>query len=102
MMKRRMMKCDCAESGQRRQVRLRQIALGAALGLIALTAIAPGVARAEDSGSDGGIFGSVLKSLGIGGENRTENPERPPPVGPPSRGLPPPHTSAPVGDPPLP
>jgi hypothetical protein len=107
MMKPRMMKCDCAEPVQPKRVPpkqvwrkpIRQAALGAALGLIALTAIAPGIARAEDSGGDGGILGSMLKGLGIGGENRIEYRERPPLVVPPTRDLPPPQTSATVRDP---
>jgi hypothetical protein len=75
-----------------------RLALGGALGLIALAGIAPGIARAQDSG-DGGLFGSVLKSLGIGGENRIEYKERPPLVVPPTRDLPPPQTSATARDP---
>jgi len=96
MMQSRMMKCDCAKPV--RTKRIRQVALGGALGLIALAAIAPGVARAQDSG-DSGLFGSVLKSLGIGGENHIEYRERPPLVVPPTRDLPPPQTSATVRDP---
>jgi hypothetical protein len=90
MIKSRMMECDCTK-------RIRQVALGGALGLIALVSIAPGVARAQDS--DRGLFGSVLKSLGIGGENQIEYRERPPLVVPPTRDLPPPQTSATVRDP---
>jgi hypothetical protein len=90
MIKSRMMECDCTK-------RIRQIALGGALGLIALASIAPGVARAQDS--DRGLFGSVLKSLGIGGENQIEYRERPPLVVPPTRDLPPPQTTATARDP---
>jgi hypothetical protein len=101
MMKSRMLKCDCAAPGRTRQPwtkPIRQVALGGALGLVALAGIAPGVARAEDNG-DSGIFGSVLKSLGIGGENNIEYRERPPLVVPPTRDLPPPQTSAKARDP---
>jgi hypothetical protein len=76
----------------------RQLVLGGALGLIALAAGAPGVAIAEDS-SDNGLFGSMLKTLGIGGENQIEYRERPPLVVPPTRDLPPPKTSAAARDP---
>jgi hypothetical protein len=82
--------------GDRRQ-RIRQVALGGALGLIALASIAPGVARAQDN--DRGLFGSMLKSLGIGGENQIEYRERPPLVVPPTRDLPPPQTSGAARDP---
>jgi len=101
MMKSRMLKCDCGEPGRTRQPwtkQIRQVALGSALGLVALAGIAPGVARAEDNG-DSGIFGSVLKSLGIGGENNIEYRERPPLVVPPTRDLPPPQTTGAVRDP---
>jgi hypothetical protein len=67
---------------------IRQAALMSALSLLALASIAPGVARAQSS--DSGIFGSMLKSLGIGGENNIEYRERPPLVVPPTRDLPPP------------
>jgi hypothetical protein len=73
-------------------------ALAGAFGLIALAVVAPGVARAEDSG-ESTLFGSMLKSLGIGGENHIEYRERPPLVVPPSRDLPPPQTSRVVRDP---
>jgi len=76
----------------------RQLALGGALGLIALAAGAPGVALAQDS-NDSGLFGSMLKTLGIGGENQIEYRERPPLVVPPTRDLPPPQTSAAARDP---
>lgn len=72
--------------------RIRQLALGGALGLSALASIAPRVAFAQDS--DSGLFGSMLKGLGIGGENKIEYRERPPLVVPPTRDLPPPQTSA--------
>jgi hypothetical protein len=78
--------------------RIKQAALAGAFGLIALAAVAPGVARAEDSG-ESTLFGSMLKSLGIGGENHIEYRERPPLVVPPSRDLPPPQTSRAVRDP---
>jgi hypothetical protein len=85
----------------RKQVRrqqFRQVAVAGALGLFALAGIAPGAARAEESG-DNTIFGSVLKSLGIGGENNIEYRERPPLVVPPNRNLPPPQTARGVQDP---
>ncbi len=101
MMESRMMKCDRAQGARTRQAwtkHVSRLAMGGVLGLIALTGIAPGVARAQDSG-DSGLFGSVLKSLGIGGENHIEYRERPPLVVPPSRDLPPPQTSAAARDP---
>jgi hypothetical protein len=90
MMKSRIMKCDLKP--------IRLVALSSALALIALAGIAPGVARAEDNG-DSGLFGSMLKSLGIGGENNIEYHERPPLVVPPTRELPPPQTTATARDP---
>jgi hypothetical protein len=101
MIKSRMMKCDCPNPVRTRKVwtkRISRLALGGALGLIVLTGIAPGVARAEDSG-EAGLFGSVLKSLGLGGENHIEYRERPPLVVPPTRDLPPPQTAATARDP---
>jgi hypothetical protein len=95
-----MMKCERAKHAWNKQVwtkHITQVALGGALGLIALASFAPGVARAQDS--DKGIFGSMLKSLGLGGENQIEYRERPPLVVPPTRDLPPPQTSATVRDP---
>jgi hypothetical protein len=110
MMKPRLMKCDCA-----RQIRinpvwtnqiwttpisriaLSRIALAGALGLSALAGFAPQAARAQDS--DNGLFGTMLKSLGIGGDNQIEYRERPPLVVPPTRALPPPQTSAAARDP---
>jgi hypothetical protein len=77
---------------------IRRIALSSALALIALAGIAPGVARAQDSG-DSGLFGSMLKTLGIGGENNIEYKQRPPLVVPPTRTLPPPQTTATARDP---
>jgi hypothetical protein len=65
-----------------------KLALGGALALLAMASIAPGVARAQSNES--GIFGSMLKTLGIGGENNIEYHERPPLVVPPTRELPPP------------
>ncbi len=76
---------------------IRQLALGSALAL-ALAAMAPGSARAEDGG-DNSLFGSVLKGLGLGGENNIEYRERPPLVVPPTRDLPPPQTTATVRNP---
>jgi hypothetical protein len=90
MMKSRMMTCDKAPLVCR-------VALGGALCLIALSGMAPGAARAQDS--DKGLFGSVLKGLGIGGDSQIEYRERPPLVVPPTRDLPPPQTSATVRDP---
>jgi hypothetical protein len=109
MMKSRMMKCDRAVTVSITPIWTKQIwtkrigrvasrvALGGALSLIALASVAPGIARAEDS--DPGLFGSMLKSLGIGGENQIEYRERPPLVVPPTHELPPPQTSATVRDP---
>jgi hypothetical protein len=76
---------------------VRQLALGAALALV-LATVAPGLARAEDGG-DNTLFGSVLKGLGIGGENNIEYRERPPLVVPPTRDLPPPQTTGALRDP---
>jgi hypothetical protein len=67
---------------------LRPLALTSALSLLALASIVPGVAHAQSN--DSGLFGSMLKSLGIGGENNIEYRERPPLVVPPTRDLPPP------------
>jgi len=78
--------------------RMMMRALAGAFGLIAVAVVAPGVARAEDSG-ESTLFGSMLKSLGMGGENNIEYRERPPLVVPPSRNLPPPQTSRAVRDP---
>jgi hypothetical protein len=100
MMKSRMMKCDSATLAGIKQAwakRLSCIALGGAIALAALPALAPGAARAEDG--DPGLFGSMLKSLGFGGENKIEYRERPPLVVPPTHDLPPPQTSAAVRDP---
>jgi hypothetical protein len=83
---------------QVRRQQIRQVAVAGALGLLALAGIAPGAARAQDSG-DNTIFSNVLKSLGIGGENNIEYRERPPLVVPPTRNLPPPQTSRGVQDP---
>jgi hypothetical protein len=90
MMKSRIMKPDMKP--------VRRLALSGALALIALSGTAPGIARAQDAG-DNGLFGSMLKSLGIGGENNIEYRERPPLVVPPTRELPPPQTTATVRDP---
>jgi hypothetical protein len=74
-----------------------KLALGGALSLLALAGIAPGAARAESGES--GIFGSMLKTLGIGGENSIEYRERPPLVVPPTRELPPPQAPGAARDP---
>jgi len=74
-----------------------RLALGGALGLVVLGSLAPGVARAQSNESS--LWGSMLKTLGIGGENNIEYRERPPLVVPPSRDLPPPQTGAPARDP---
>jgi hypothetical protein len=95
MMKSRMMKCDAAQRVWTK--RITRLALGGALGLIALTGIAPGVALAQDS--DKGLFSTMLKSLGLAGEDQIEYRERPPLVVPPTRALPPPQSSAGVRDP---
>jgi hypothetical protein len=76
---------------------IRTIALGGALALGAAT-LAAGVARAEEGG-DNTLFGSVLKGLGLGGENNIEYRERPPLVVPPTRDLPPPQSTATARDP---
>jgi hypothetical protein len=73
---------------------VRRLALGGALGLLALGSSAPGTARAEDS-----YFNSMLKGLGLGGDNQIEYRERPPLVVPPSRDLPPPQTTNKAPDP---
>ena len=78
--------------------RARLAALAGALGLIALAGMAGGVAHAQSS-SESGLWGSMLKSLGIGGENNIEYRERPPLVVPPTRDLPPPQTTARARDP---
>jgi hypothetical protein len=91
MMKSRMMKCDQAAPGAPKQhvwMPIKQVALAGAL-VLAAAGVSPNVARAEDSG-DGTLFGSVLKGLGIGGENNIEYHERPPLVVPATRDLPPP------------
>jgi hypothetical protein len=77
---------------------IRRLALGGLLGLIGLATLLPGAARAEDSG-DNSLFGSMLKGLGIGGENHIEYRERPPLVVPPTRELPPPQSTATARDP---
>jgi hypothetical protein len=100
MMKSRMLKRDRAALISVKQIwtkRMTRVALSGALALAALASIAPGLARAEDG--DGGLFGSMLKSLGIGGENKIEYRERPPLVVPPTHDLPPPQASATVRDP---
>jgi hypothetical protein len=76
---------------------IRQIALSGALSLLALASIAPGAARAQSG--DSGLFDSMLKTLGIGGENNIEYRERPPLVVPPTRELPPPQAAGAARDP---
>jgi hypothetical protein len=80
-----------------RQIAIHQIALAGALSLLALASFGPSVAHAEDG--EGGLWGSMLKTLGIGGENNIEYRERPPLVVPPTHDLPPPQTSTTVRDP---
>src|SRR5580693_8679317 len=53
---------------QRARQRARLAAVAGALGLIALAGMAGGVAQAQDS-PDSGLWGSMMKTLGIGGEN---------------------------------
>jgi hypothetical protein len=86
----RMMKSGWAASATPLTKSIKQIVWAGALGLIALAVLPPGGARAQDSSGDSTLFGSVLKSLGIGGENNIEYRERPPLVVPPGRDLPPP------------
>jgi hypothetical protein len=74
------------------RIAIHRIALAGALSLLALASFAPSAARAEDG--EGGLWGSMLKTLGIGGENNIEYRERPPLVVPPTHDLPPPQTSA--------
>jgi hypothetical protein len=103
MMKSRMMRCDRARRIRIQRVWTKQawtkhmgrVALAGALGLIALAGLAPQAARAQDNG----LFGSMLRSLGIGGESQIEYRDRPPLVVPPTRDLPPPQTSAAARDP---
>jgi hypothetical protein len=93
MMGSRMMKCDQAAPGAPEQqvwTPFKAIALAGALGLLAAAGLSPDVARAQESSGDGTLFGSVLKGLGIGGENNIEYRERPPLVVPATRDLPPP------------
>jgi hypothetical protein len=89
MTKARMMKSDWAAPATLRTKPIKQILWAGALGLIALASLPPGSARAQESG-DGGLFGSIVKGLGLGGENNIEYRERPPLVVPPGRDLPPP------------
>jgi hypothetical protein len=98
MMKSHMMKSHMMKCAPIKQL-ARQVALAGAVGLIALAGLSPGVARAEDSGGDGTLFGSMLKGLGIGGENNIEYRERPPLVVPPTRDLPPPQPAGAVRNP---
>jgi hypothetical protein len=92
MMESRMMICDqgAPEAPKQHVWRLiKQVALAGAL-MLATAGLTPNVARAQDSGGDGTLFGSMLKGLGIGGENNIEYRERPPLVVPATRDLPPP------------
>jgi hypothetical protein len=96
MMKSRMMKCDqVAPVASKRQVwmPIKQVALAGAMALLAAAGLSPDAARAQDSSGDGTLFGSVLKGLGIGGENNIEYRERPPLVVPATRDLPPPQSA---------
>jgi len=71
-----------------------------AIFLIALAGAAPGIAHAQDSGnSEGSLWGSMLKGLGIGGDNNIEYRERPPLVVPQTRDLPPPQAGGSVRNP---
>jgi len=104
MMKSRMMTCDQLAPVAPKQVckpackpvckpawmPIKQLALAGALGLLAAASLSPNVARAQESSGDGTLFGSMLKGLGIGGENNIEYRERPPLVVPATRDLPPP------------
>jgi hypothetical protein len=90
MTKSRMMKSDWIAPAALWTKPIKQIAGAGALALIALASLPPGGARAQDSSGDGTLFGSVLKSLGLGGENNIQYRERPPLVVPPGRDLPPP------------
>ncbi|HLH96875.1 MAG TPA: hypothetical protein VKW08_17325 [Xanthobacteraceae bacterium] len=59
--------------------------------VIAFAGIAPNIAHAQESGSaESTLWGSMLKGLGVGGENNIEYRERPPLVVPQTRDLPPP------------
>jgi hypothetical protein len=91
MMKSRMMQCDVATRVWTR--RLRQVAVGGALSLTALTSLAPGSARAQAN--------DIFKALGynIGIENQIDYRERSPLVVPPTRALPPPQPSGTVRNP---
>jgi hypothetical protein len=100
MMESRMMQDLLAQKIRTRggwKQRARLAALSGALGLIALAGMAGGIAHAQSSGD--GLWGSMLKSLGIGDENNIEYRERPPLVVPPTRDLPPPQTTARARDP---
>jgi hypothetical protein len=69
------------------------IALGA-LCVLALSAIAASPVRAEDG--DSGVFGTVMRNLGIGGDKTIEYRDRPPLQVPQTRDLPPPGSAAPA------
>jgi hypothetical protein len=63
----------------------------AALFLLALAGFAPNLAYAQSTSSaESTLWGSMLKGLGVGGENNIEYRERPPLVVPQTRDLPPP------------
>jgi hypothetical protein len=101
MMESRMMQDFLAQkirAGRGWKQHARLAALAGALGLVALAGLAGGAAQAQDS-PDSGLWGSMLKTLGIGGENNIEYRERPPLVVPPTRDLPPPQTTARARDP---
>jgi hypothetical protein len=64
----------------------------------AFAASAPNLAHAQNSNSsaESTLWGSMLKGLGVGGENNIEYKERPPLVVPQSRDLPPPQAAGAV------
>jgi hypothetical protein len=100
MMESRMMKCDqaapaapervCRQVCRQVWIPIKTIALAGALGLLAAAGLSVDAARAQDTSGDGTLLGSMLKGLGIGGENNIEYRERPPLVVPATRDLPPP------------
>jgi hypothetical protein len=66
----------------------------AAFFLIVLAGFAPTLARAQSTGSaESTLWGSMLKGLGMGGDNNIEYRERPPLVVPQTRDLPPPQAT---------
>jgi hypothetical protein len=90
MAKSRMMKSDWAAPATAWGKPIKQIVWAGALGLIALAGLPAGSARAQDTSGDSTLLGSIVKSLGLGGENNIEYRERPPLVVPQGRDLPPP------------